>query len=48
MVWFFQHVVDSWDLDHPFERLIVDTSLTPDPQSVKWINPSLHQGETKA
>jgi alcohol dehydrogenase (cytochrome c) len=47
MVWFFQHVVDSWDLDHPFERLIVDTSLTPDPKSVKWINPSLHQGETK-
>jgi glucose dehydrogenase len=47
MIWFFQHVVDSWDLDHPFERLIVDTSLTPDPKSVKWINPSLHQGETK-
>ena len=27
MIWFFQHVVDHWDLDHPFERLIVDTDV---------------------
>ena len=47
MIWFFQHVVDHWDLDHPFERLIVDTTLSPDPKSVKWINPSVHQGETR-
>jgi alcohol dehydrogenase (cytochrome c) len=40
MLWFFQHVVDSWDLDHPFERLIVDTDVNPDPSAVKWINPS--------
>ncbi len=47
MIWFFQHVVDSWDLDHPFERLIIDTTLTPDRQAVRWINPSLRQGETR-
>jgi alcohol dehydrogenase (cytochrome c) len=42
MIWYFQHVVDSWDLDHPFERLIVDTDVAPDPNAVKWINPSVH------
>ena len=42
MIWFFQHVVDSWDLDHPFERLIVDTDVSPDPSAVKWANPSVH------
>jgi PQQ-dependent dehydrogenase (methanol/ethanol family) len=42
MIWYFQHVVDSWDLDHPFERLIVDTDVAPDPSAVKWINPSVH------
>ncbi len=47
MIWYFQHVVDNWDLDHPFERLIVDTSLSPDPKDVRWINPSLHQGEKR-
>jgi alcohol dehydrogenase (cytochrome c) len=24
----YQHVVDHWDLDHPFERLLVDTAVT--------------------
>ena len=39
IVWYYQHVVDHWDLDHPFERLIVDTAVAPDPQEVTWINP---------
>ena len=25
IVWYYQHLVDHWDLDHPFERLLVDT-----------------------
>ena len=29
MVWYYQHVVDHWDFDHPFERLIVETALAP-------------------
>jgi alcohol dehydrogenase (cytochrome c) len=33
IVWYFQHVVDHWDLDHPFERLLVDTVVAPDPSS---------------
>jgi glucose dehydrogenase len=24
--WYYQHVVDHWDLDHPFERILVDTA----------------------
>ena len=27
------------DLDHPFERLLLDTAVAPDPAVVPWINP---------
>ena len=27
IVWYYQHIVDHWDLDHPFERLLVDTAV---------------------
>ncbi|MGD8808480.1 MAG: PQQ-binding-like beta-propeller repeat protein [Gammaproteobacteria bacterium] len=47
IVWYFQHVVDHWDLDHPFERLIVDTALAPDSEAVEWINPRLRPGEER-
>jgi PQQ-dependent dehydrogenase (methanol/ethanol family) len=47
MIWYFQHVVDHWDLDHPFERLIVDTPVEPDSKQVRWINPSANRGEVK-
>ena len=29
--WHYQHLNDHWDLDHPFERLLVDTVVAPDP-----------------
>jgi alcohol dehydrogenase (cytochrome c) len=47
IVWYYQHIVDHWDLDHPFERLLVDTAVAPDPASVKWINPRLRPGERR-
>jgi PQQ-dependent dehydrogenase (methanol/ethanol family) len=47
IVWYFQHVVDHWDLDHPFERLLIDTAVAPDPASVKWINPRVRSGEPR-
>ena len=47
IVWFYQHLVDHWDLDHPFERLLVDTAVTPDPGEVAWINPALTPGEER-
>ncbi len=27
IVWYYQHVVDHWDFDHPFERILVDTQV---------------------
>jgi alcohol dehydrogenase (cytochrome c) len=47
IVWYYQHLNDSWDLDHPFERLLVDTAVTPDPNTVSWINPNLRRGEVR-
>ena len=47
IVWYYQHLNDSWDLDHPFERLLVDTAVAPDPQTVDWINPGLTPGEER-
>ena len=47
IVWYYQHLNDHWDLDHPFERLLVDTVVAPDPEAVNWINPRLLQGEER-
>ena len=47
IVWYYQHLNDHWDLDHPFERLLVDTVVRPDPAAVQWINPRLRPGETR-
>jgi PQQ-dependent dehydrogenase (methanol/ethanol family) len=47
IVWYYQHIVDHWDFDHPFERLLVDTAVTPDPSQVPWINPRLRPGERR-
>ena len=47
IVWYYQHLNDSWDLDHPFERLLVDTAVRPDPSTVSWINPRLTPGEER-
>ena len=45
--WYYQHMNDHWDLDHPFERLLVETRVAPDPDEVTWINPNLQIGETR-
>ncbi len=47
IVWFYQHLNDHWDLDHPFERLLVDTAVAPNPAAVSWINPRLRTGEVR-
>ena len=47
IVWHYQHLNDHWDLDHPFERLLVDTAVAPDPAVVPWINPRLQPGEVR-
>jgi alcohol dehydrogenase (cytochrome c) len=48
IVWYYQHIVDHWDLDHPFERLLVDTAVAPDPKEVPWINPRIKPGERRS
>ena len=45
--WYYQHLNDHWDLDHPYERLLVDTAVTPDASAVSWINPRLVPGEVR-
>jgi PQQ-dependent dehydrogenase (methanol/ethanol family) len=47
IVWYYQHVVDHWDLDHPFERLLVDTLVAPNAREVAWINPKIKPGERR-
>jgi PQQ-dependent dehydrogenase (methanol/ethanol family) len=47
LVWYYQHIVDHWDLDHPFERILVDTALAPDAREVSWINPRIRPGERR-
>ena len=47
IVWYYQHLNDHWDLDHPFERLLLDTAVAPDPAVVPWINPRLRHGEVR-
>ena len=47
IVWYYQHLNDHWDLDHPFERLLVDTVVSPNPSQVTWINPRLRMGELR-
>ena len=48
MVWYFQHLPrDNWDLDHVFERMIVETEVTPNPAEVPWISPTVRPGERR-
>ncbi len=48
IVWYYQHLPrDNWDLDHAFERFLIDTEVAPDPGSVPWINPATASGEAR-
>jgi alcohol dehydrogenase (cytochrome c) len=48
LVWHYQHAVDHWDLDHPYERMLIDTAVAPDASEVPWINPRLRRGEQRS
>lgn len=46
MQWYYQHLPrDNWDFDHPFERMLIDTEVAPDPDEVPWINPDIVPGQ---
>src|SRR5207247_4201244 len=34
-------------LDHPFERMLVDTAVAPNARDVSWINPRIKAGERR-
>jgi len=46
IVWHYQHIVDHWDLDHPFPRILLDEQVAPDPAEVAWINPRIDRSKT--
>ena len=41
------HTGGNWDLDHPFERIIVESEVIPDADSVDWINPNIVSNESR-
>ena len=46
--WYFQHIPGgNWDQDHPFERIIVETEVRPDEDSVSWMNPDIGSSERR-
>ncbi len=48
IVWYFQHIPGgNWDLDHPFERLIVESEVVPEADAVSWINPNIDSNERR-
>jgi alcohol dehydrogenase (cytochrome c) len=46
-VWYYQHVVDHWDFDHPFERLLIDAAVAPSRDEVPWISPRVQSGQVR-
>jgi alcohol dehydrogenase (cytochrome c) len=46
--WFYQHLPrDNWDLDHVFERYLVDVPVSPDGASVPWISARIRPGQMR-
>ena len=40
--WYYQYLpCDDWDQDFVQERTLIDTVVNPDPEAVRWINPTL-------
>ncbi len=43
--WYFQHLPrDNWDMDHPFERMLVDVEVQPDAEATWVQNPGIEPG----
>ncbi len=48
LVWYYQHLPgDDWDMDINHEKILVSTTLEPDPAFVKWISPNFRRGEVR-
>ena len=46
IVWHYQHLVDHWDMDHTFVRMLVDQQVAPDRAQVPWMAPDIVPGQT--
>jgi len=48
IIWYFQHLPrDNWDLDHVFERILVDSPVRPDSKEVWVSNPQVNPGSKR-
>jgi len=46
LLWYYQHLPgDDWDQDYANERVLLRTSVNPDPKFVKWINTSIPKNQ---
>jgi len=46
IVWHYQHLIDQWDMDHTFPRMLIDQQVAPDPEDVEWMAPDIEPGRT--
>lgn len=44
--WHYQHLVDHWDMDHAFARMLVDQQVAPDSSEVAWMAPDIEPERT--
>jgi PQQ-dependent dehydrogenase (methanol/ethanol family) len=48
LVWYYQHLPgDDWDSDWVQERVLISSPFNPDPEAVKWFNPTVPRGEIR-
>jgi len=48
LVWYYQHLPgDDWDSDWTQERVLFSSAYNPDPEVVKWFNPTITRGEMR-
>jgi alcohol dehydrogenase (cytochrome c) len=48
LAWYYQHIpADDWDSDWTQERVLFTSKFDPDPQAVKWFNPTVKRGEQR-
>ena len=47
LVWWAQHHSDMWNNDSVYDRILVDSTLAPDPPNSLGVNPEISSGETR-
>jgi alcohol dehydrogenase (cytochrome c) len=47
LVWWAQHHTDMWNNDATYDRILVDSPVTPDPPDALGVNPDIRPGEMR-